>query len=203
MAPLTALTPTRLRPAPIAAPPILTAPSGVQVHGIVRWALYLMVFSIPFEFPNRTVIPVEIPVITAAIFLLATLLQPRLAYARLPGPLGWFLGCLYAYVLAAAVNRTEYGGEVVRQVLVLFEGALVFWGASNLLRDDARVRVDPGGSVPSREKARWFTSITQAASARPSTSARAASRSPPTWSPCLPTSRSNALTSKSRFGSTP
>ena len=46
-------------------------------------------------------------------------------------------------------------------------------------------------------------SIMQAASTSPSTSARAASLSPPTWSPCLPTSTSKRRTSKSFSGQSP
>ena len=44
--------------------------------------------------------------------------------------------------------------------------------------------------VPSAVNARRFPSMRQAASASPRSRALTASRSPPTWSPCLPTSRS-------------
>ncbi|HEV8400727.1 MAG TPA: O-antigen ligase family protein [Gemmatimonadales bacterium] len=124
---------------PASPAPAVLAPT-VHVNWAVRWALYGMVFSIPFELPNRELIPVEIPTLTAAIFLLATVLQPRVTYARLPAPLGWFLGCLYAYVMAAAINRTDYGGEVFTLFLLLLEGILVFWSLSNLLRDEALAR---------------------------------------------------------------
>ena len=53
------------------------------VNPLVRAALYLFVLSIPFEFPGRS-FPVEIPTIAAALFVLATLLEPRRCYARTP-----------------------------------------------------------------------------------------------------------------------
>jgi len=129
------LSPSYARPAAaVVVPPV------APVSRLVKWALYLMVFSIPFELPQRQVIPVEIPTLTAAIFLLTTALQPRLAYGRLPSPLGWFFGFLYAFVLAAAVTSTDYGSEVVHFFLLLLEGILVFWSASNLLRNEAIAR---------------------------------------------------------------
>jgi len=123
----------RLPPAEVVAP-------VTPVNRVVEWALYLMVFSIPFELPQRQVIPVEIPTLTAAIFLAATALQPRVAYGRLPSALGWFFGYLYAVVLAAAVTRTDYWSEVVQLFLLLLQGILVFWSASNLLRNERIAR---------------------------------------------------------------
>ena len=67
----------------------------------------------------------------------------------------------------------------------------------------ASMRVDPLGIVPSRPNARWFESIMHAASTSRFTSARAASRSPPTWSPCKPTPTSKRRTWKSRPGLQP
>lgn len=134
------IAPTLARNSARVRPQAAAAPVDVPVNRIVRWALYAMVFSIPFELPNREIIPVEIPTLTAAIFLLTTALQPRVAYGRLPAPLAWFFGGLYAYVLAAAVNHTDYEREVVQLFLLLLEGILVFWSASNLLRNEAIAR---------------------------------------------------------------
>src|SRR5207247_917246 len=61
-------------------PGVATALVTPALNPIVRWAFALLVFSIPFEFPERS-FPVEIPTITAAIFLLATPLQLRACYA--------------------------------------------------------------------------------------------------------------------------
>ena len=120
------------------APASVTADARVAV--VVRLALYLMVFSIPFEFPDRKGLPVEIPTLTAAIFLFSTLLEPRRAFGKIPSQLGWFLAYLYVFVLAAIVRHTDYGAEVTQLFLLLLEGVLVFWATANLMRDEKTAR---------------------------------------------------------------
>ena len=127
------------RPAPAPASPSASAPE-VHVNALTRWALYAMVFSIAFELPQRQTLPFEVPTLVAAIFLLTTALQPRVAYGRIPGALGWFFAYLYVLVLAAAVERTAYGSDVLKFFLVLLQGVLVLWSASNLMRNEAVAR---------------------------------------------------------------
>ncbi len=122
------------RPAPTASPSVSAA--EVHVNPLVRWALYAMVFSIAFELPQRETLPFEVPTLVAVIFLATTALQPRVAYGRIPAALGWFFVYLYVLVLAAAVQRTAYGSEVLKFFLVLLQGALVLWSASNLMRNE-------------------------------------------------------------------
>ena len=119
------------------------------LNTILRWMFLLLVASIPFEFPDRS-FPIEIPTITAALFLLATLLQPSLCYGRKPAALFWFLGYLYAYGLAATLGgrdhiatdliTPDYWGQVVKQFLLILQVVLVFWAASNLLRSPPLAR---------------------------------------------------------------
>jgi O-antigen ligase len=103
------------------------------VHPLVRWAFYLFVFSLPFEYPKRT-IPWEITTITCAVYLLAAFLQPRVSLARLPWAVRWF--GLYLYVLLGAfvVDGGHYGEEVQKLFILLLEAVLLLWTASNLLR---------------------------------------------------------------------
>ena len=120
-----------------------TALATPAINPIVRWAFALLVFSIPFEFPERS-FPVEIPTITAAIFLLATPLQLRACYARRPAALVWFAVYLYAFAVSAAwnarhaaatdVNNASYGTEVTKLFALLLQVVLVFWAAYNLLQ---------------------------------------------------------------------
>jgi len=141
VAPLTAL--QRVTPAPRPRLPPRPAPApapDVHVSRLVRWALYAMVFSIAFELPQRQTLPFEVPTLVAAIFLLTTALQPRVAYGRIPGAVGWFFAYLYVLVLAAAVQHTEYGSEVLKFFLVLLQGTLVLWSASNLMRNETVAR---------------------------------------------------------------
>ncbi len=124
-------------------PGVATALVTPALNPIVRWAFALLVFSIPFEFPERS-FPVEIPTITAAIFLLATPLQLRACYARRPAALFWFALYLYAFAVSAAwnarhaaatdVNNASYGTEVTKLFALLLQVVLVFWAAYNLLQ---------------------------------------------------------------------
>jgi O-antigen ligase len=99
-----------------------------------------MVFSIAFELPRRGALPFEVPTLVAVIFLATTSLQLRVAYGRIAGAVGWFFAYLYVLVLAAVVEHTEYGSEVLKFLLVLLQGALVLWSASNLMRNEKVAR---------------------------------------------------------------
>ena len=104
------------------------------LNPIVRWTFYLLVFSILFEFPDRS-FPIEIPTITASLFLLATLLEPRACYAKRPAALLCFVTYLYMYWVSAAINggdhvatsliTPDYWNQVVKQFLQILQGVLV------------------------------------------------------------------------------
>lgn len=120
-----------------------------SLNTILRWTFLLFVASIPFEFPDRS-FPIEIPTLTASLFLLATLLEPRACYARKPLVLLWFAAYLYAYWLSAALNgddhiatdliTPDYWAQVVKQFLQILQVIVVFWAASNLLRSPKLAR---------------------------------------------------------------
>jgi O-antigen ligase len=117
--------------------------SDARLNPVVRGAFYLLVCSIPFEFPGRS-FPVEIPTLTAALFLFATLLEPRACYARKPAALFCFVAYLYAYWVSAALNggdhiatdliTPDYWGQVIKQFLLIAEGVLALWAGYNLMR---------------------------------------------------------------------
>jgi O-antigen ligase len=119
------------------------------LNPIVRWTFYLLVFSIPFEFPDRS-FPIEIPTITASLFLFATLLEPRACYAKKPAALLCFVTYLYMYWVSAAVSgrdhlatgliTPDYWSQVVKQFLQIFQGVLVLWTGYNLLRSQPLAR---------------------------------------------------------------
>ncbi|HYL22434.1 MAG TPA: O-antigen ligase family protein [Gemmatimonadales bacterium] len=113
------------------------------LNPVVRWTFYLLVFSIPFEFPDRS-FPIEIPTITASLFLFATLLEPRACYAKKPAALLCFVTYLYMYWVSAAINgrdhlatsliTPDYWSQVLKQFLQIVQGVLVLWTGHNLLR---------------------------------------------------------------------
>jgi len=107
------------------------------VKGIVRLGLYTVLAAIPFELPNRQTLPVEIPTLAGAIFLATALLQPRRCFGRVPLPVWWFLGYLFVFALATSLNFLNDAGEVLHLFLLIFQSALVFWAASNVLEDES------------------------------------------------------------------
>jgi O-antigen ligase len=109
------------------------------VNPIVRAAFYLFVLSIPFELPQRT-FPVEIPTITGAIFLLATFLQPRASYRRIPAAVLWFVTYLWMFGLSTIMNRSSQTFLVLQLFLLMLQLVLVLWAGANLLHDRTVLR---------------------------------------------------------------
>ena len=101
---------------------------------VLQGGLYLLVASIPFEYPERS-IPLEIPTLTGAIFLLATLLNPRRCYGRLPAPALWFGAYLCAFLLSVALSG-EHVPEALAEFVIVLQGVLVFLAAGNLMQDE-------------------------------------------------------------------
>jgi O-antigen ligase len=106
---------------------------------MLQGGLYLLVASIPFEYPDRT-IPLEIPTLTGAVFLLGTLLHPRRCYGRLPAPALWFGGYLAALLLSIVAGQRELASKALSDFVVILQGVLVFLAAGNLMRDERVAR---------------------------------------------------------------
>jgi O-antigen ligase len=102
----------------------------------VRWALYALLASIPFEIPQRTTLPVEVPTLLGAIFLLAALLQPGVCFRRPPAAVWWFTAYLYVYALSTSLNFLNDTWEVLQLFLLILQNVLVLWVAYNLLRPE-------------------------------------------------------------------
>ena len=105
---------------------------------LLRWALYGFLFSLPFDAPGR--LPLELTTITGAVFLVATLLQPRLCYARRPAAFWWFMAYQYVYWTAYVVGGAEYTGDAVRSSLFYIQGLLIFCACFNLMQDERVAR---------------------------------------------------------------
>jgi O-antigen ligase len=114
-----------------------------QLAPVTRVALCAVMFSLPLEVPDW--LPFEVSTILGAVFLCTTMLQPRLAYGRLPWALLFFSSYLYVLLLAFAFHGTSYppglyGKEVTTLVLLMLLWLLVFWACSNLFRTERTVR---------------------------------------------------------------
>lgn len=107
---------------------------------LLRWSFFLMLASIPFELPRRQTLPIEVPTLTAAIFLAVTMLQPRRCYGRIPGAVWPFVGFLCALALSASLNFLNSTSELMQAFLLLIQGVLVLWAAANLLEDETTAK---------------------------------------------------------------
>jgi O-antigen ligase len=118
--------------------PPATARPAVTIHPLVRWAFYGFVFSLPFEYPNRS-FAYEITMLSAAAFLATTIIQPRACFRAPPAAVWWLFGFLYAFGAAyvAAGGRDPSG--TFRMFLLLVLIVLVVWVGGNLLREE-RIR---------------------------------------------------------------
>jgi O-antigen ligase len=111
------------------------AVGGEAFHPLVRWSLYLFVFSLPFEWPQRS-IPVEITTLTGTIFLVTTLIQPGRCYARLPPAVWCFAATLFVFWVSFTVGGGAYPADVTKSFILRFENLLTLWAGYNLMRDD-------------------------------------------------------------------
>jgi O-antigen ligase len=109
-------------------------PSPLRTSLLLQGGLYLLVASIPFEYPERS-IPLEIPTLTGAVFLLATLFHPRRCYGWLPPAVLWFGGYLIAFLLST-VAAGEHTSEALSEFIVVLQGVLVLLAAGSLMRDE-------------------------------------------------------------------
>ena len=122
-----------------AASPAVSANPSSRVNPVVRGALLLFVFSIPFEMPDRS-FPIEIPMLMGAMFLASTVLQLRVAYGRMPAPLPWFAAWLWMLPASMVVNRIEFVARALNLFVWLTMLVCIFWAISNLLQDRRVVR---------------------------------------------------------------
>ena len=114
---------------------IAASGSGRSTDLLVQGGLLLLIASIPFEYPERT-IPLEIPTLTGAVFLLATLLHPRRCYGRVPAAVIWFGAYLIVFLLAMIAAGGEHGSLAMSEFVVVLQGVLVLLAAGNLMQDE-------------------------------------------------------------------
>jgi O-antigen ligase len=103
----------------------------------VRWAFCGLLFSLPLEYPDRS-IPLEVHTITGALFLLIALTQPAVCYRRPPLAF-WFLA-IYLWSYAAMALFSEHSGEAGKLLLNYVLVLMLFWVGANLLRQRAMVQ---------------------------------------------------------------
>jgi len=111
--------------------PVAARVATPDVKTLVRWAFYGYLFSIPLEYPDRS-IPLEVHTITGSIFLLIALAQTRVAFRR-PGFAFW---CMAAYLWSYVAHGlfSEHVPEVAKLFFNYLLVTMLFWVGHNLMR---------------------------------------------------------------------
>ena len=78
----------------------------------------------------------EIPTLTGAIFLMATVLQPRVCFGWIPIPVVWFVMYLAAFAVAVVATGVQETERLVKLSLLVLQMVLAFWAACGILRDE-------------------------------------------------------------------
>lgn len=110
------------------------------VNPVVRLGLYAYVASIPFELPDRTALPIEVPTLFGLILIALTVLNPGAAWRRIPGALLLFGAYLWVFTISTFVNGAEHEDLVFRLLVNMAVVVLLFWVIFNLMSDARIVR---------------------------------------------------------------
>src|SRR5436190_16270756 len=113
------------------------APGPSAVHPWIRWGLYAFMFSIPFEYPDRT-IPLEVHTISALLFVMVALVQTRVCFRRPCASFWWLAAYLWGY--ASLGLFSVHLGETAKLFLNYAIVACLFWIETNLLRRERLAR---------------------------------------------------------------
>jgi O-antigen ligase len=100
----------------------------------VRWAFYVFLFSLPFEYPDRS-IPVETTTLTGALLIGTAMLWPTRCFRAPPVAVWLFVAFGYAYWAAVGVGGGFYTGDAIRSTIALVQMLLVITIAANVLQD--------------------------------------------------------------------
>jgi O-antigen ligase len=113
-----------------------------EVKAVVRWALYAFVLLLPFESPNRILVPYDITTVMGFVFLGATLINPRGCYRRIPAPYWCFFIYLYVFGVTFVLNGAWYAPdpEVRKLFILVTQPLLISIAACNMMRDDRIAR---------------------------------------------------------------
>jgi hypothetical protein len=99
----------------------------------VRWAFYLFIFSLPFEYPDRT-IPVETTTLTAALLIGTAMLWPTRCLRAPP------LAVVVRGVRVCLLGRRRVGGgyfatDAIRATIILLQLVLVVTIIANIMQE--------------------------------------------------------------------
>ena len=110
-----------------------TAPAD-PVPPLVRWAFYLFMFSLPFEYPDRT-IPVETTTLTGALLIATALLWPSRCLRSPPRAVWLFVVYGYVFWAAVALGGGFYAQDAIKSTITLIQMILVITIGANLFQE--------------------------------------------------------------------
>ena len=117
--------------------PIAARIAGPDVKAFVRWGFYGYLFSIPLEYPDRT-IPLEVHTLTGSIFLLIALTQPRVVFRR--PPIAFWCMAMYLWSYVAHGLFSDHVPEVAKLFFNYLLVTILFWVGHNLMRSERVAR---------------------------------------------------------------
>jgi O-antigen ligase len=100
----------------------------------VRWAFYLLIFSLPFEMPDRT-FPVETTTVTAALLIGTAILWPTRCLRKPPTAVWLFVAYAYAYWAGVGMGGGFFATDAIRATIILLQLVLVVTIVSNILQN--------------------------------------------------------------------
>jgi O-antigen ligase len=106
-------------------------PNYRAVHPLVRYAFYVFIFSLLFEWPDRP-IPMEIPTLIGAIYLAITFIQPTVCYRHLPRALCFY--AIYLCYFAILCGFVRHQGDAIKQLTLMVQIFFLMWSGYNLMR---------------------------------------------------------------------
>lgn len=100
----------------------------------VRWAFYLLVFSLPFEYPDRS-IPVETTTMTCALLIGTAMLWPTRCLRKPPTAVWLFVAYAYAYWAAVGMGGGFFATDAIRATIILLQLVLVVTIVANIMQE--------------------------------------------------------------------
>ncbi|HEY3279494.1 MAG TPA: O-antigen ligase family protein [Gemmatimonadales bacterium] len=112
---------------------------AAAANAVLRALLYLTVASFPFEMPDLH-LRWQAPQLTSSLFLVGTMLQPMTCYRRMPVAIWAFVAFLFAFGLSVARHEPIDAMDVAQDFVLVVQGIMIFWAASNLLQEERVAR---------------------------------------------------------------
>ncbi|RMF84031.1 MAG: O-antigen ligase domain-containing protein [Nitrospinota bacterium] len=114
---------------------------GQEPIPIIRYVYYAFVFSIPFEAVDASFLSMGRGQFTIAkmlgyLFIVGTLLQPRICYNFPPKAFWGFASYLYVYMILGLLQDPVFTGAILSRLFMLVQMLVLFWLSYNMMRHE-------------------------------------------------------------------